>query len=101
MDRIETEPLHLNSDKKIIDEYFNLIIKKELNIDVNVNNEYVVVQNIVSKKLILAKTFSDSVLENPSLYLLLASLIQDINTCSLTKSQLTAAIEDIKNLSKH
>ena len=101
MDRIETEPLHLNSDKKIIDEYFNLIIKKELNIDVNVNNEYVVVQNIVSKKLILAKTFSDNVLENPSLYLLLASLIQDINTCSLTKSQLTAAIEDIKNLSKH
>lgn len=93
MDRIESQPLHLKSDKKIIDKYFNLVIKKELNIDVNASTEYVVVQNIVSKKLILVKTFSDSILENPSLYLLLSSLIQQINTCSLTKRQIITALE--------
>ncbi|AZA77149.1 hypothetical protein EG347_06340 [Chryseobacterium sp. G0186] len=93
MDRIESKPLHLKSDKKIIDEYFNLVIKKELNIDLNVNAEYMVVQNIVSKKLILVKTFSDNTLENPSLYLLLSSLIQQINTDSLTKGKIITALE--------
>ncbi|MBP1164070.1 MULTISPECIES: hypothetical protein [unclassified Chryseobacterium] len=93
MDRIESQPLHLKNDKKIIDKYFNLVIKKELNIDVNASTEYVVVQNIVSKKLILVKTFSDSTIENPSLYLLLSSLIQQINTCSLTKRQIITVLE--------
>lgn len=94
MDRIKSEPLHLNNDKKLIDKYFNFVIKKELNIDTNVKNEYVVVQNVVSKKLILVKTFSDAILVNPSLYLLLSSLIQEINTRSLTKSQIIAFLEE-------
>ncbi len=94
MDRIKTEPLHLNNDKKLIDEYFSLVIKKELNIDINVNNEYVVVQNVVSKKLILVRTFSDKIIENPSLYLFLSSLIQQINTRSLTKNQLVTCLEE-------
>lgn len=93
MDRIKNEPLHLNNDKKLIDKYFNFVIKKELNIDTNVKNEYVVVQNVVSKKLILVKTFSDTILVNPSLYLLLSSLIQEINTRSLTKSKMIACLE--------
>ncbi|AZA89782.1 Uncharacterised protein [Chryseobacterium nakagawai] len=94
MDRIKTEPLHLNNDKKLIDEYFNFFIKKELNIDINVKNEYVVVQNVVSKKLILVKTFSDTILVNPSLYLLLSSLIQEINTLSLPKEQIITFLEE-------
>ncbi|SIS69839.1 hypothetical protein SAMN05421786_1011078 [Chryseobacterium ureilyticum] len=88
MDQIKAEPLHLNNDKRLIDQYFNFVIKKELNIDISIINEYVVVQNIVSKKLILVKTFSENVLINPSLYLLLSSLIQQINTRSLTKDQI-------------
>jgi hypothetical protein len=62
--------------------------------DINVCNEYVVVHNIVSKKLILVKTFSEITLENPDLYFLLSSLIQDVNTCSLTKTQIISALEN-------
>lgn len=94
MDPIKTEQLHLTRDKKYIDDYFSLVIKKDLNMDVDVCNEYVVVHNIVSKKLILVKTFSEITLENPDLYFLLSSLIQDVNTCSLTKTQIISALEN-------
>lgn len=93
MDHIETEPIDLVRDKNFIDKYFSLTIKKELNIDINVSSEYIPAQNIVSRKLILAKTFSDAVMENPELYLLLASLIHDINTHSLTRGQIIRALE--------
>jgi len=88
MDYLETERLDLLKDQKLIDEYLSWVIKKDLNIDINVSNEYVAAHNIVSQKLILVKTFSDIILENPDLYLLLSSLIQDINTGSLTKSRI-------------
>ena len=94
MEPIKTEQLHLTTDRKYIDKYFSLIIKKNLDIDINVSNEYVIAHNIVSKKLILAKTFSNTVLENPELYFLLSSLIQDVNTCSLTKSQIISTLEN-------
>lgn len=88
MDYLETERLDLLKDQKLIDEYLSWVVKKDLNIDINVSNEYVAAHNIVSQKLILVKTFSDIILENPDLYLLLSSLIQDINTGSLTKSRI-------------
>ncbi|MGN7863565.1 hypothetical protein [Chryseobacterium sp.] len=88
MDYLETERLDLMKDQKLIDEYFSWVIKKDLNIDINLSNEYVPAHNIVSQKLILVKTFSDSILENPDLYFLLSSLIQDINTGVLTKSRI-------------
>lgn len=94
MDSIKTQQLDLITDKKYIDKYFSLVIKKDLNMDINISNEYVVAHNLVSKKLILIKTFSDAVLENPELYFLLSSLIQDINLRSLTKTQIMSALEN-------
>lgn len=94
MDSIKTQQLDLITDKKYIDKYFSLVIKKDLNVDINISNEYVVAHNLVSKKLILIKTFSDAVLENPELYFLLSSLIQDINLRSLTKTQIMSALEN-------
>ncbi|WP_419495339.1 hypothetical protein [Chryseobacterium bernardetii] len=94
MDSIKTQQLDLITDKKYIDKYFSLVIKKDLNMDINISNEYVVAHNLVSKKLILIKTFSDAVLENPELYFLLSSLIQDINLRSLTKTQIVSALEN-------
>nr|WP_315033051.1 hypothetical protein [uncultured Chryseobacterium sp.] len=97
MDKVETDLLHPMKDQNLINEYFNLTIKKELNIDINVSNEYVIAQNIVSKKLILVKTFSEAIMINPDLYLLLQSLIQKINTGNLGKGQLLRAIESRKD----
>lgn len=93
MDHIETEPIDLVRDKNFIDKYFSLTIKKELNIDIDVSSEYIAAQNIVSRKLILVKTFSDVVMVNPDLYLLLASLIHDVNTRPITKGQIIRALE--------
>ena len=93
MDHIETEPIDLVRDKNFIDKYFRLTIKKELNIDIDVSNEYIAAQNIVSRKLILVKTFSEVVIGNPDLYLLLAYLIHDINTRPLIKEQIIRALE--------
>ena len=94
MDHTEAERLHLLRDQKLIDEYFRLVIKRDLNLDLDVSNEYVIVHNIVSKKLIIARTFSDITLENPELYFLLSSLIQDVNTHSLSKSRIITVLEN-------
>ncbi|OCA72129.1 hypothetical protein BBI01_08235 [Chryseobacterium artocarpi] len=88
MDSLETEQLDILKDQKLITEFFNLVIKKDLNIEINVSDEYVAAHNIVSQKLILVKTFSSIILENPDLYLLLSSLIQGVNMRTLTKTQI-------------
>lgn len=88
MDSLETEQLDILKDQKLITEFFNLVIKKDLNIEINVSGEYVAAHNIVSQKLILVKTFSSIILENPDLYLLLSSLIQGVNMRTLTKTQI-------------
>ncbi|MDR6458749.1 hypothetical protein J2786_001842 [Chryseobacterium vietnamense] len=93
MDHVETTPIDLIKDKNFIDNYFSIIIKRELNIDINVGNEYIVAQNIISRKLILVKTFSDVIMENSELYTLLASLIHDVNTHLLTKDQIMKTLE--------
>ncbi|EFK35222.1 Uncharacterised protein [Chryseobacterium gleum] len=93
MDEIKTDRLDPVTDKHLIDEYFNLAVKKELNIDIDVSSEYIAAHNIVSKKSILVKTFSDAVMGNPDLYLLLRSLIQNVNTYSLTKSQIISTLK--------
>ncbi|MBO9691301.1 hypothetical protein [Chryseobacterium sp.] len=94
MDETKIELSDPVDDKYLIDQYFNLIIKKELNIDVDVSNEYVIAQNIVSKKLILVNTFSDAIMGNPQLYLLLRSLLYNVNTLCLTKRQIVMALEN-------
>lgn len=96
MDHIETDLVHPVRDKNIIDEYFNLTVKKELNIDINLSDEYVIAQNIVSKRLILVKTFSEIIIMNPELYFLLQSLIQKINTGVLSRSQVIKTLEILR-----
>lgn len=93
MDHIETEPIDLVRDKNYIDKYFSLTIKRELKIDIDVSHEYIAAQNIVSRKLILVKTFSEVVMGNPELYLLLVSLIHEVNTRPLTREQINSVLE--------
>ncbi|ASE61553.1 hypothetical protein H3Z85_21195 [Chryseobacterium indologenes] len=97
MDNIETDLVDPVRDKNIIDEYFRLTVKKELNLDINLSDEYVIAQNIVSKKLILVKTFSEVIIMNPDLYFLMQSLIHKINTGLLSKNQVTKTLELLKD----
>jgi hypothetical protein len=93
MDEIKIQPLDLINDKYLIDEYFNFKVKSELNIDIDLSNEYTTAHNIVSKKLILVQTFSDTTIGNPQLYLLLRSLIHNINSYHLTKNEIISALK--------
>ncbi|MCJ7932299.1 MAG: hypothetical protein MUW56_01355 [Chryseobacterium sp.] len=93
MNTIRFDQLNLTRDKNLIDDYFNVMVKKELNIDISFSNEYVMTRNIVSKKLILVKTFSDSITSDSQLHLLIQSLIHKINTGLLSRDQMMAAIE--------
>ncbi|WPO81281.1 hypothetical protein SD427_10955 [Chryseobacterium sp. JJR-5R] len=71
--------------KELIRKYLTRCIKLQFNMDVDLNNEYTLTENIVSKKTIIARTFSDNILSKPSLKLFLTSLITEINNerCSL------------------
>ncbi|WP_312509977.1 hypothetical protein [Chryseobacterium culicis] len=93
MDEIKIQPLDLINDKYLIDEYFNFKVKSELNIDIDLSNEYNTAHNIVSKKLILVQTFSDTTIGNPQLYLLLRSLIHNINSYHLTKNEIISSLK--------
>ncbi|MBE4949066.1 hypothetical protein [Chryseobacterium culicis] len=93
MAEIKIQPLDLINDKYLIDEYFNFKVKSELNIDIDLSNEYTTAHNIVSKKLILVQTFSDTTIGNPQLYLLLRSLIHNINSYHLTKNEIISALK--------
>ncbi|SEH32320.1 hypothetical protein [Chryseobacterium culicis] len=93
MDEIKIQPLDLINDKYLIDEYFNFKVKSELNIDIDLSNEYTTAHNIVSKKLILVQTFSDTTIGNPQLYLLLRSLIHNINSYHLTKNEIISVLK--------
>lgn len=94
MDETQIELLDLINDKHLIDEYFNLKIKRELNIDIDLSSEYITAHNIVSKKLILVQTFSNTIMDNPQLYLLLRSLIHNINSYYLTKNEIISALKN-------
>ncbi|RQO40408.1 hypothetical protein DBR39_05520 [Chryseobacterium sp. KBW03] len=96
MDETKTTILNPITDKYLIDEYFNLTVRQELNIDIDLSFEYMIAQNIISKKTILVKTFSDFTMGNPELYNLLHSLIYKVNTYSLTKSQIVSALEILR-----
>ncbi|MDR2238587.1 MAG: hypothetical protein LBE92_20855 [Chryseobacterium sp.] len=86
-------------DQNLIDEYFNLLIKKEFHMDINFSNEYIATQNIVSKKGILVKTFSDDILTRPALRLFIQALIHKINSGALNKDQLVKGIESLRAVS--
>ena len=96
MDDKEPDILHLARDKQIIDEYFRLIVKNELNFNMNFSNEYIITKNIVSKKLILVKTFSDSIQINSPLYFLLNSLFHKINAGILRRAEMMEALKAFK-----
>ncbi|UKB77604.1 hypothetical protein [Chryseobacterium sp. MEBOG07] len=96
MDETKTKILNPITDKYLIDEYFNLTVRQELNIDIDLSFEYMIAQNIISKKTILVKTFSDFIMGNPELYNLLHSLIYKVNTYSLTKAQIISALEILR-----
>ena len=69
----------------LIHRYLSVSIADQFHINVNLEGEYIFTQNIVSKKTIIATTFSDKILSDRQLKLFLSAQINEINSgrCSV------------------
>lgn len=65
--------------RKMIKKYLTTSIKSQFNVDIDLEKEYIFTENIVSKKPIIAPTFTQKILSRPGLKLFLTSLITEIN----------------------
>jgi len=81
----------------LIHKYLCISIADEFNLILDLRGEYVPTQNIVSKKMIIATTFSIKVVSDPQLKLFLSAMISEINNgkCSIDFMK-----ERIKNFEK-
>lgn len=81
--------------KELIRKYLTRCIKLQFNLDVDLQNEYTLTENIVSKKTIIARTFSDKILSKPGLKLFLTSLITEINNAKCSKEFMIGKIKSL------
>lgn len=78
----------------LIHRYFSASIKDQFRISVDLDGEYIFTQNIVSKKTIIASTFTNKILSDPQLKLFLSALIAEINSGRCT-------VDAIRNRMRH
>lgn len=81
--------------RRMIKKYLTISIKSQFNIDINLEKEYALTENLVSKKTIIAPTFTKKILSIPGLKLFLTSLITEINN---EKCSLEFILEKMKSL---
>ncbi|MBB6369627.1 hypothetical protein [Chryseobacterium shigense] len=69
----------------LIHRYLSFSIKNQFHLNIDLEGEYTFTQNIVSKKNIIAATFTSTILSYPELKLFLSALITEINNgkCSI------------------
>ncbi len=68
----------------LIHRYLSLSITNEFSLNIDLEGEYTFAQNIVSKKMIIAATFTNKILVFPELKLFLSALISEINNGNCT-----------------
>ncbi|WP_267406176.1 MULTISPECIES: hypothetical protein [unclassified Chryseobacterium] len=75
----------IKENKELISRYLTLSVKQHFGVDVDVSNEYTFAENLVSKKMIIATTFTEKIVANPELKMFLYSLINELNNekCSV------------------
>ncbi|MDP9959230.1 hypothetical protein [Chryseobacterium lathyri] len=69
----------------LIHRYLSMSIANQFRLNVDLKGEYTFTQNIVSKKTIIATTFTNKIFSYPELKLFLSALITEINNgkCSV------------------
>ncbi|WP_415327601.1 hypothetical protein [Chryseobacterium sp. MMS23-Vi53] len=70
---------NISENINLINSYLTLSIQQQFNIKVDLEGEYVFAENLVSKKPIIATTFSEKILAEPDLKMFLCSLITELN----------------------
>lgn len=81
--------------RRMIKKYLTISVKSQFDLDINLEKEYALAENLVSKKTIIAPTFTKKILSRPGLKLFLTSLITEINN---EKCSLEFILEKMKSL---
>lgn len=84
----------------LIHKYLSISIADEFNLNLDLRGEYVPTQNIVSKKMIIATTFSIRILSEPQLKLFLSALISEINSGKCSIDFMKERIKNFKKLGR-
>ena len=66
-------------NQDLISKYLRLSLLRHFNKDIDLRNEYVYTKNLVSKRPIVATTFSEKISSEPELKMFLSSLINELN----------------------
>lgn len=70
---------NMTQNKDTLEYYLSLSVKQQFNIDLDLKDEFIFTENLVSKKTIIAPTFSDKILSKPEIKEFLSALISDRN----------------------
>ncbi|HCR77712.1 MAG TPA: hypothetical protein DIW37_15185 [Chryseobacterium sp.] len=84
---------NLLANKDLINKYLRLVIKQQFNTEIDLRGEYTFTENLVSKKPIIATTFSEKILSQPDIKMVLTSVITEINIGVCTTEQMQKAVE--------
>ena len=71
-------------NKDTIAYYLAFNTQQQFGIEIDLKDEFIFTENLVSKKTIVAPTFSDKILSQPKIKVFLSALIGDINNEELT-----------------
>ncbi|KFF17828.1 hypothetical protein [Chryseobacterium sp. JM1] len=82
----------------LIHRYLSVSIADQFHIHVDLEGEYIFTQNIVSKKTIIATTFTDKILSDRQLKLFLSALIVEINNGKCTVELIRERIRHFEEL---
>ncbi|MCT2560477.1 hypothetical protein [Chryseobacterium herbae] len=82
----------------LIHRYLSVSIADQFRLNVDLEGEYIFTQNIVSKKTIIATTFSDKILSDRQLKLFLSALITEINNGRCTLELIRERIRNFEGI---
>ena len=83
-------------EKRLLNNYLALCVKQQLGLVIDLTDQYDFAENLVSKKSIIAPTFTDVVLSNNELKMFLSSLIIELNYEKCSADDIKERLENLK-----
>jgi len=87
----------LENNRDLIAYYLALSVKQQFGVDINLSKEFIFAENLVSRKTIIAPTFSDNILSRPAIKEFLSALISDLNNEQPTDKTYRKETKNIRN----
>lgn len=85
-------------NKDTIEYYLALNIQQQFGSPIDLKDEFIFTENLVSKKTIIAPTFSDKILSQPEIKEFLSALISDMNNEEQPRTLPNSDQEPIRNV---